>query len=380
MAIDFSKVSITIDQFQDIAIGKYNAGDVKLSSETSLTKVNNHVHMTGLNKVPIPHDEVLAIKNAFITALSGSGVSADEIAKVRRELGLAPDGAMDRTLAQRSVKPLSRQQVRLILDRNARTINTATQRTAIRTTGQLQDNLELTEKERRSNVRTATNNATDARREPQEDQNVRLFQSLLGGNTRFRTADDQNALLALAQTQRESLLAETGGNPSVTDPCILTFETESGARINMDTGCTQAQFLAKLDETIRRLSTLPAPSARTLAVIDEFNALPNDKARKEWFRNLPDDADRGFKFRTAIIALFLERDVDDHATLSVVNRLSDRYARNLLETLMTTAANLKGDDLRTFQLVRLVTLQANGNPAEVPEGQRAYIPALPPEA
>ena len=378
MSIDFSKVNISLDQFQDISIGKYNAGDVKLSSESSLTKVNNHVHMTGLNKVPIPHDEVLAIKNAFITALSGSGVGAAEIAKVRQELGLAPDGAADRTLAQRSVKPLSRQQIRDILDRNARTINTATQRTAIRTTGQLQDDLDYTEKTRRSDVRKATNAATDARREPQEDPNVRLFQSLLGGNTRFRTAADQNALLALAQTQRDSLLAATGGNPSVTDPCILTFETESGAKIKMDAGCTQAQFLAKLDETIRRLSTLPAASARTLAVFDEFNSLPNDKARKEWFRNLPDDADRGFKLRTATIAVFLERGVDDHATLSAVNHTSDRYVRTLLDTLLTTAANMKGDTLRDFQLVRMVTLQANAQP-EVPEEQRAYIPALPPE-
>ncbi len=66
---------------------------------------------------------MLAIKDAFVRALSQGGVAADEIARVRKELGLEPDGATDTALAQRSITPLSRQQVRKILDRNADTLN-----------------------------------------------------------------------------------------------------------------------------------------------------------------------------------------------------------------------------------------------------------------
>ena len=73
--------------------------------------------------VPISHAEVLAVKDAFVKALQQNGVAADEINRVRRELGLAPDGATDTSLTMRSIRPLTRQLVRSILDRNANTIN-----------------------------------------------------------------------------------------------------------------------------------------------------------------------------------------------------------------------------------------------------------------
>ena len=47
----------------------------------------------------------------------------EEINRIRRELGLGADTGIDKTLHERSLKPLTRQQVRQILDRNAATIN-----------------------------------------------------------------------------------------------------------------------------------------------------------------------------------------------------------------------------------------------------------------
>ena len=56
-------------------------------------------------------------------ALAGGGVAADEIDRIRKDLGLAPAGATDRSLKSRSVRPLTRQQIRAILDRNAAALN-----------------------------------------------------------------------------------------------------------------------------------------------------------------------------------------------------------------------------------------------------------------
>ena len=123
MPVDFSKVNISLQQFQTISSGKYNAGEVKLASETTLGKVNNHVHLTGSNATPLSHAEVLAVKNAFVKALSSGGVGANEIAQIRRDLGLAAEAGMDKTLHERSLRPLTRQQVRQILDRYAGAIN-----------------------------------------------------------------------------------------------------------------------------------------------------------------------------------------------------------------------------------------------------------------
>ncbi|MBQ9727554.1 MAG: hypothetical protein IJ783_03030 [Kiritimatiellae bacterium] len=96
---------------------------MKLESETELGKINHHVHLRGSNAKSISHAEVLAVKNAFVKALSDSGVGADEIARIRHDLGLAAESGADKSLHERSLRPLSRQQVREILDRNAAAIN-----------------------------------------------------------------------------------------------------------------------------------------------------------------------------------------------------------------------------------------------------------------
>ena len=44
--IDYSSVSISLRQFEDVASGKYNAGEVKLTDQHTLDKVNNHIHFT----------------------------------------------------------------------------------------------------------------------------------------------------------------------------------------------------------------------------------------------------------------------------------------------------------------------------------------------
>ena len=101
MPIDFSKVNISIDQFQSIASGRCNAGDVKLEDENTLGKVNNHIKRKGSNNVSLSHQEVLAIKNALVKALVDNGVDDNEIARVRRELGLAAEPGIDKSLHER---------------------------------------------------------------------------------------------------------------------------------------------------------------------------------------------------------------------------------------------------------------------------------------
>ncbi len=137
MPINLANVSISLAQFQEISSGKYNAGEVKLSGETSLAKMNNHVHFRGKNVETISHEETIAIKEALVRALASNGVGEDAVNAVRRELGLAPDGEVDRTLAERSMKPLTRQQVREILDRNAAAINAQQGAGTIRTSEEI---------------------------------------------------------------------------------------------------------------------------------------------------------------------------------------------------------------------------------------------------
>ena len=152
--IDLSRVNISLAEFQKISDGKYNAGEVKLSSETGLKKVNNHIHRLGANNVEISHEEVLAIKEAFVKALTSNGVvDKNEINRIRAELGLSPDSAVDTSLRKRSITPLTRQQIRDIIDRNASSLRGAVQDGTIRTSDQLYGHLSDEEKNRRAGKR-----------------------------------------------------------------------------------------------------------------------------------------------------------------------------------------------------------------------------------
>ena len=65
--VNYANVNLTLQQFNEIAIGKYNAGEVRLAGENALEKINNHVHRTGQNRVSLSHAEVLAIKDGTTT-------------------------------------------------------------------------------------------------------------------------------------------------------------------------------------------------------------------------------------------------------------------------------------------------------------------------
>ena len=172
---DLANVNISIQQFQAVATGKYNAGEVRLANETTLEKINNSVHFKGSNQTTLSHLEVLAIKNAFIKALSQNGVGVDEIARIRRDLGLAADtsAGADKKLSERSIKPLSRAQIRTILDRNAATINAHAGAGTIRTDAELHAGYSEARKASLAATREATNAGLATTRELDESHDPR---------------------------------------------------------------------------------------------------------------------------------------------------------------------------------------------------------------
>ena len=177
--INFANVNVSIQEFQKLSKGDYNAGEVKLSSETKLTKINNHVHLLRANNKTLSHTEIMVIKDAFIRALSDNGVSQVEINRVRKEIGLAPADSHDTTLAERSLRPLSRQQIRRILDRNAAAINAHTGAETIQTSEQMYGNMSAGKSERLRAKRDAAFDSTEARRTLTENRNIAIYQRTL---------------------------------------------------------------------------------------------------------------------------------------------------------------------------------------------------------
>ena len=117
-------MAITLNDFRTLSNGEYNAGQIDFTTNsngevTGLKKVNHHVTFKSLNGVEIDPKRAVAVKEAFIQALTNEGVSPEKIAQIRERLGIAADTKTTLDGASASLKrrftPLTREQVRDIL-------------------------------------------------------------------------------------------------------------------------------------------------------------------------------------------------------------------------------------------------------------------------
>ena len=118
--------NISLAQFNSIATGDYNAGQIdfrtKDDGSTELIKVNNHVWKTSKNGVILSPGRILEVKLAFLNALQRGGVTDEAIKEIRSRLGLPAEVDMLSSKAERTdflkmrFAPLTRAQVRSILD------------------------------------------------------------------------------------------------------------------------------------------------------------------------------------------------------------------------------------------------------------------------
>ena len=88
--------TISLAQFNRIASGTYNAGQIDFATgkngTTELVKVNNHVWFPVLNNVQLSPARVLEVKEAFIAALQDEAVlGRDKLDIIRAELGIPTD-------------------------------------------------------------------------------------------------------------------------------------------------------------------------------------------------------------------------------------------------------------------------------------------------
>ena len=373
--VNLANVNISLQQFQDISSGKYNAGEVRLESETTLGKINNHVHRTGANDKSLSHEEVLAIKNAFVKALSSHGVAEAEIGRIRRDLGLAADAGIDKTLHARSLKPLSRQQVRQILDRNAAAINASRTENGDRVFIAPAARLPGADAAARAARRDEVNAALAGTRSTSEHAGVALAEAVVAGDVDFRSYEDSQALAAQARAQLAQILEKSKGAPSAEREAVVAFRLRAtGQSVRIPTGRSEAAFVRRLEEMLVRLNAVQGTDERSIAVRTAFGAIESAAARRDWLDGLAGAPDAGFKVRTATILMLTEAGIDDYETLSLVNRVDDADALAFARSLAALDGRFRGDALRGDQLLQsLAHLAADGH--EVPQDARAAVPA-----
>ena len=75
--IDVALPEISLAQFNKIATGTYNAGQIDFRTDENgtaeLVKVNNHVWKTSKNNVELSPERILEVKESFLNALQKNG-------------------------------------------------------------------------------------------------------------------------------------------------------------------------------------------------------------------------------------------------------------------------------------------------------------------
>ena len=375
--INLSKVDITLAQFQEVSSGQHNAGEVKLSDEHTIVKVNHYVKQRGKNNVSHSQAEVLAVKNAFVQALSKGGVKGEELANIRRELGLEPqEKKIDKSLRKRTIKPLSRQQIRDILDRNAQTINDAMGANVIRTSAELNDGVSEETIAERKAMRESANSELDERRGIKGDKRIVAFQRVIAGDVDFRSPELSAKMLKMAKRMLETLLKRCNGHPRENVPAEMTWSTTAGdQKVVMDTGLDEVSFARKLEDIIVRLQMDSQVTDDERQVRSQFDKLSTNKEQLAFIENLQNDPDGVLKARALVVKILYDRGVMDYETLSLPNHLNEQQAYNFLKNLVMNCLALNGDTLRESLAVRAAREIAD--PAYKPETfTEAYVPSL----
>lgn len=373
--VDLAKVNISLQQFQSISSGTHNAGEVSLASETTLGKINNHVFLTGRNGRRQSHAEIYAIKQALVKALSANGVGQEELARIKKELGLAIDGENDLSLRQRSVKPLTRQQVREILDRNAGAINThnagAQGGTHIRTSREIYGAQGMGQA--RAARRDAVNATLDAGgRLLRENETISLLSALAAGDVDFRTHEEKEKILALAIEKLDNLMVKCSLHPREDENVALSTILSNGQKVRIETGMSEKALARRLEDIIIRLRAIGGPSAANAEVRQAFAQMtPGGKGM--WLAALgPERENSGRDARIVAVLLMQKLGVAKAETFEVVNRISDKDAIILARRLAEKDEGIGEEAVLRDPVVRAMMEK---EPVEVEMHDKAGIPA-----
>ena len=376
--ISLSKVYISLQQFNKIASGEYNAGEVRLAGENSLKKVNHHVHFSDFNKVTIPHEEVLAIKAAFVRALSNAKVDGNVLDAIRKQLGLAPAGPCDTSLLKRSITPLSRQQIRSIIDKTVKTIDGK----QVATYDKLHEDFTASAKEYINVTRLYTNRTTAQNRSLDVSKDIALFQSVVAGDVDFHDIPDRKRLAEIMTGLKNQILDQAAGKPLSKDKnATITFTTGkvggAGVNVTMQLGMSQEDFVDRLDDMLLRFDGLHTPDKEIRDARNMFRALNTTEERVAWLNSLGTTSADNLKVRTAIVSLLQDRGIGDWSRLSLANRVSDNDARALVAQLLMQPKDLRGDKLLQNSAIKYIADHA-GDGSKVPKNERTFIPELGP--
>ena len=301
--LDISTLRFSLNDFQKLSNGTYNAGEFRLTDSGKLDIVNNHKTWTVFNRKSIDGADSFAIRVAFAKAMEAGGVSGNALRDVRKALGLHSDYSLRSTQA---MQPLTRQEVRQLIDKNIGAINARrSPGNQLKTYDQL--HARYSQKELQD-IRATRETINSTGRAPNVEisSELRDLLAVIRKDPSFKNLTAQDAedhlefidelttALECVQDQdaRYDWVRENGTEYKVTvtggatgmaialDEGKVVVETiTDGKRSRISLGLTPAEIRERLEKTRSVLSQVAVPEEKTK--IEPFETIRNDSDLRE---------------------------------------------------------------------------------------------------
>ena len=367
MKVNLSNVNISLEEFQRMSRGDFNAGEVRLAGENKLEKVNNHVRFRFLNNKTINHAEVIAIKNAFVNALESNGVNSDRLQDIRQKLGLeGENGAETRRL---SMKPLTRQQIREIIDANAKEmtdLNIETSDTIYAGGKMSSDNVAKREK-----VNAALAEPT---RKLDESGEISAFQALATDQMYF-VKGNSNDYLETAKKMLDALMEGCKGKPRADVDATATITLQSGQKMTMTTGMSELEFSRKLENAIIKLIDGCMVDDVEYEAFEDYEKLETAQDRYNFFEDLIKERNGELRARAVGMKILYQAGVTDYETFDLINSVPDDKIIPLVKYL-DGIRNYPGNEIENDPTFREMTAEENLVPREKRSWETVNIPVV----
>ena len=280
--LDLNKLRFSLDDFQKLSKGTYNAGEFRITDSGKLDIVNNHKTWTLFNHKSVDGADAYAIRVAFAKAMEAGGLDKKAMKTVRKALGLGPGNTLSSGTAMTA---LTRQQVRELIDANITALNARrAPNNQLRTYDQLHAGYSAEEKRDIAAVREEINRTGGAPRillnaelsdamavtkknpsfeglsEADAEDYLEFIDELSTALERLQDQDAHYDWIRENHTEhKETVIGGATGMAIALEGGHVVFETvDDGKRSRIDFGLTPEQLQARLDHSQALLNNIAA--------------------------------------------------------------------------------------------------------------------------
>jgi len=280
--LDLHKLRFSLDDFQKLSKGTYNAGEFRITDSGKLDIVNNHKTWTIFNHKSVDGTDAYAIRVAFAKAMEAGGLDKKAMKAVRKTLGLGPGYTLSSGIA---MTPLTRQQVRELIDANITALNARrAPNNQLRTYDQLHAGYSVEEKRDIAAVReeinrtggtprillnaelsdamavTKKNPSFEGLSEADAEDYLEFIDELSTALERLQDQDARYDWIRENHTEhKETVIGGATGMAIALEGGHVVFETvNDGKRSRINFGLTPEQLQARLDHSQALLNNIAA--------------------------------------------------------------------------------------------------------------------------